>query len=197
MDIAMVLEQIGDAKELVQSVIEAEALVTDAGSGADRCRRALQPARAARAVRSRGSVIARATRSSDARSPSGCCRPTSRVDRRRADRRRARARARCRIPTSPRSSMSANTTAASTWRSSSRKGSRCAPRWRAADERPPRGRARHSDRRRRRRRACARLRARRAQPRLHRHQREGAREDSGVRAGVAERVRQERQRRPA
>ena len=76
MDIALVLEQIGDAKELVQSVIESERSMS-AIARADRCRRALQPARAARAVRSWRPVSRARHQGRDARSRCGCCPPIS------------------------------------------------------------------------------------------------------------------------
>ena len=56
MDIAMVLEQIGDAKELRAERHRGRAIVSGVGARPDRRHRSLQPARAAGTVRSRRSV---------------------------------------------------------------------------------------------------------------------------------------------
>ena len=110
----------------------AQATMSVTVADATRRRRALQPARAARARRPRRAVP-RPRHARRAHGRRSACFPPDFAAGRREPRVRARQGARassaCRTPTSRRCSTPASTTAASIWCSSSSRDSRCAPRW--------------------------------------------------------------------
>ena len=166
LDIALVIEQIGDAKELLQTVIEAERAMSDAVPAPSASSRTTTCSSGS-SRRARASCIARATRGSDARSRSGCCPPTSRPD---ADSRAALV-AQARAMT-----VLSHPNVTTLFDAGEHEGrvypglrvparaSRCARDGRPPAERAARGRDRDPDRRRHRRRARRRLRARRPEP---------------------------------